>query len=145
MDRLDLSNNWRRSNLRPSLAGLENWDVLQAQAIARPLLCSVKSGFDVQETIIYKDTHAQSSRQLRRPGPSGSHSSLLGTESLGKIERDLARVRSSAFPYVWMRPKPWSDLSWTPNVLESLLQSAPSVPLPVRCPEDRLLSGRVVF
>lgn len=100
--------------------------------MARPLLCSAKSGFDIQETIIYKDMHAQRPRQLRRLGPSGSHSSLLGTESLGKIERDLARVESSAFPYVWIRPKPWSDLSWTPNVLESLLQSAAAVPLPVR-------------
>ncbi len=99
--------------------------------MARPLPCSVKSGFDIQETIIYKDTHAQRSRQLRCPGPSDSHSSLLGTESLVKVERDLARVESSAFPYVWIRLKPWSDLSWTPNVVESLLQSAAAVPLPV--------------
>ncbi|KAL0173311.1 hypothetical protein M9458_033622, partial [Cirrhinus mrigala] len=43
-----------------------------------------KSGFDIQETIIYKDTHARRPRQLRCPGPSGSRSSLLGAESLEK-------------------------------------------------------------
>lgn len=43
-----------------------------------------KSGFDIQETIIYKDTHAQRPRQLRCPGPSSSYLSLLGAESLRK-------------------------------------------------------------
>lgn len=115
---------------------------------ASPVFVSrAKSGFDIQETIIYKDTHAQRPRQLRCPGPSGSHSSLLGAESLRKIQRDLARVECSAFPYVRMQQKPWSDLSWTPNVLESLLQSA-AAPVRLRggrCPEDCLLSGRVMF
>lgn len=35
-----LSNNWQSSNLQPFLTGLEHWDVLQAETVARPLLCS---------------------------------------------------------------------------------------------------------
>lgn len=35
-----LRNNWQGSNLQPSLAELEHWDVLQAEPVARPLPCS---------------------------------------------------------------------------------------------------------
>lgn len=91
-----LRNNWlsrtrESANLPLPLSAVEHWDVLQAETTTRPapyfmFNILAKSGFDIQETIIYKDMRARGPKQLRLSKASQSHLSLLGAGSLRKIK-----------------------------------------------------------